>query len=161
MLYGCGLRVSEVCRLRIEDVDSARGRILVRDGKGAKDRYVPLSAALLRELREYYAERRPSAPYLFPGMKPKCPIVPRSVNRYLRDVSERLGFEPHVTPHQLRHAYAMYQLELGIELRVVQLLLGHADPRSTVHYVTLTEKVLRRCPSPLDQLGTAMARRLA
>lgn len=132
-----------MCRILISDIDSARHRILIRHGKGAKDRYVPLSPAVLEELRRYYAEERPPAPYLFPGRKRDRPFLTRSFYIYLRRVSEHVGFEPHATPHQLRHAYASHQLELGVDIHLLQLLLGHANPGTTERNVTLTEEVMR------------------
>ena len=87
---------------------------------------------------------RPVLPYLFYGTKQGRPILTRTFHKALTKVSDCLGFEPQVTPHHLRHAYASHQLDLGVDLRVLQLLLGHADPRTTAHYVTLSEGGLRR-----------------
>ena len=151
--YGCGLRISETCRLRIDDIESDRHRIHVREAKGGKDRYVPLGPALLEVLRDYYRAERPQPPLLFPGRKPHRPMTTRAFYNILTETSARLGFDPVVTPHQLRHTYATHQLEQGLPLRVLQVVLGHADPRSTVHYLNVSGRVLDRLPSPFETLA--------
>lgn len=156
--YAAGLRISEACGLLSADIDSARGRILVRQAKGNKDRYVLLSARLLATLREYWRVYRPPGPYLFPGKAGDKPITTRAIRSVLTRVSDQLGFSPRVTPHHFRHAFATHMLELGTDLRVLQLLLGHARAESTEHYVTVTEGLLGRLTSPLDVLGTDTGR---
>lgn len=151
--YGCGLRISETCSLHIEDIESDRRRIHVRQAKGGKDRYVPLGPALLEVLRNYYRAERPQPPLLFPGRQPQRPMTTRAFYNVLTQTSARLGFAPVVTPHQLRHTYATHQLEQGLPLRVLQIVLGHADPKSTAHYLNVSGRVLDRLPSPLETLA--------
>lgn len=153
-MYAAGLRISEVCALEVTDIDSARNRILIRQGKGQKDRYVPLSSKLLAGLRRYWRHEQPQRPLMFPGQWNLRPICRSTVNRVFRLVSERIDLKPPATPHHLRHAFATHMLELGTDLRVLQILLGHADPKSTEHYVTLSDQVLGSLKSPFDLLGT-------
>lgn len=155
--YAAGLRISETCGIQIPDIDGRRARILIRQAKGQKDRYVPLSAKLLELLRDYYRQYRPQGQYLFFGRFGDRPIRTRTFNRVLDRVSTQLNLSPKVTPHHLRHAYANHMLELGTDMRVLQLLLGHADPKSTEHYVTVSERILGRLPTPLDILRTSQA----
>ncbi len=157
MTYAAGLRISETCGIEIRDIDGRRGRILIRQAKGQKDRYVPLSAKLLELLREYYRQYSPRGRFLFAGRFGERPIRTRTFNRVLDKVSVELGVTPKVTPHHLRHAYANHMLELGTDMRVLQLLLGHADPKSTEHYVTVSVRILGRLPNPLDILRTPEA----
>jgi integrase/recombinase XerD len=156
--YAAGLRISETCCIQVSDIDGRRGQLLIRQAKGQKDRYVPLSAKLLELLRSYYRQYRPRGQYLFFGRSGDQPIRTRSFNRVLDRVSVELGLTPKVTPHHLRHAYANHMLELGTDMRVLQLLLGHADPKSTEHYVNVSERILGRLPKPLDILRTPEAR---
>lgn len=152
--YGCGLRISEACSLHVTDVDSNRGFIHVRHGKGDKDRYVLLPQRLLFVLREYWKAKHPPRPYLFPGGKPGTPITRGAVERVLQDAVQGLELKKRVTPHTLRHAFATHLLELGTNVRVVQELLGHGSARSTTRYTHVSRELVGRIKSPLDVLGT-------
>jgi site-specific recombinase XerD len=158
-LYGAGLRVSEMCGLRIQDIDSQRMRLRITDGKTG-ERYARLTPALLETLRAYYREHRPHGPYLFPGRSPERPVTRVSVAMTLAKVGREIGLKKRVYPHALRHTFAVHLLDLGADLRTVQLLLGHRRITSTTHYLQLSETHLGRAPSPLDALGTEQANRL-
>jgi integrase/recombinase XerD len=156
-LYGTGLRVSEMCALRIEDIDSRRMQLRIPDAKTGQ-RYARLTPAVLKELRAYYRQRRPKGPYLFPGRGTGRPITRVAVAKALATVSEELGLRKRVHPHLLRHAFAVHLLELGADLRRVQLLLGHRCIHSTVRYLHLSRAQLARAPSPIDLIGSPAAR---
>jgi site-specific recombinase XerD len=155
-LYGAGLRVSEVCRLQIDDVDSQRMLLRVRQGKTG-DRYVMLSPRVLGALRAHYRLRRPSGPYLFPGRPSHKPLSRAAVSKALGKIARQAGLKKPITPHSLRHSFALHLLDLGTDLRTVQVLLGHARITSTTHYLYLSPARLQRTLSPLDVLGTAQA----
>lgn len=148
--YASGLRVSEVTHLRVTDIDSARMVIHVRQGKGRKDRLVPLSTALLALLREYWKIGRPKT-WLFPGGKSSdAPITPRSVGRACAKARAALGWTKHVRPHTLRHSFATHLLEAGTNIRVIQVLLGHRAISSTAIYTHLSAASFQGTKSPLD-----------
>jgi site-specific recombinase XerD len=152
--YGAGLRVSEVCRLRVEDIDSQRMVIHVRSGKGDRDRHTLLPKRLLETLRAYWREARPTGPELFPGRKPGAVLSRNAVNKALRKATERAAIKKRVTPHALRHAFATHLLEAGTDLRTLQVLLGHASIRTTVRYAQVSPVMIRRTKSPADRLRT-------
>jgi site-specific recombinase XerD len=152
--YGAGLRVGEVCKLQVEDIDSKRMLLHIRHGKGNRDRYVPLPERVLFALRRYWAVERPNSRYLFPGNASDRPISDTAVRRALHEAAARAGLTKRVTPHILRHTFATHLLELGTDLRVIQMLLGHASIRTTVRYTHMTHKHLARTKSPVDVLGT-------
>lgn len=149
--YSAGLRVSEVTRLRIEDIDSDRGLIKVRKAKGSKDRYVPLSHAALRILRIYW-KTQPSNGWLFPGQKPGRHLTARTVQNALANARRRSGIRKRFTMHTLRHSFATHMLEDGTDLRYVQEFLGHSKPETTMIYTHITQKNSARIRSPLDNL---------
>jgi site-specific recombinase XerD len=151
--YGAGLRISEACSLKVPDIDSARGLIHVRNGKRGRDRFVMLSPRLLDGLRAYWKHVRPQGPALFPGAKPNTCISPEAVRRALRSAAKTAGLSKHVTPHVLRHTFATHLLEGGTDLRVIQVLLGHASIRTTTRYTQVSQAHIGRTPSPLDRLG--------
>ena len=157
-LYGAGLRRSEVCRLKVRDIDSPRMLLRVEPGKGGRDRDVPLSPTLLVALREYWRWMRPQT-YLFPGTRAgwraDVPITAKVVWEAVRVATERAGIDKHVTPHTLRHTYATHLLEAGADLRTIQLLLGHADLSHTTVYLHLSRRHLQAAPNPLEQLQIA------
>ena len=125
--YGAGLRASEVCNLKISDIDSDRMLIHVELGKGQKDRKVMLSPGLLELLRAYWREARPQG-WLFPG-KPKInPISPRQLNRAFTSAKSMAGIGKPATLHTLRHSFATHLLEANTDVRVIQVLLGHGQP---------------------------------
>jgi integrase/recombinase XerD len=155
-IYSGGLRVSEACRLQVADIDSKRGVIHIRRGKGAKDRYIMLSERLLTALREYWKITRPSG-YLFPGQHGKGHVAPSSVRATLACAAVEAGIKKKVTPHVLRHCFATHLLELGENIRIIQALLGHSHIDSTAGYTSVSSERIQRVRSPLDVLGTAEA----
>ncbi len=149
--YAGGLRVSEVVKLRIQDIDSQRMVLHIQQGKGWRDRYVPLSPRLLETLRNYWRQYRP-ADWLFAGQPRSQPITAGSVIRYCRQVSEAAGLGKRVTMHSLRHSYATHLLEAGTDLRSIQLLLGHRNLKTTAIYTHVSCQRLAATRSPLDLL---------
>lgn len=149
--YSAGLRVSEIVGLRNVDIDSDRMMIHVRQSKNWKDRYVPLSPRLLEILREYWKERRPD-PWLFPGKPSHQPLHRHTVSRHCANIRRRAGLDKHVTVHSLRHSYATHLLEAGVDLRTIQVLLGHRNIKTTAKYTHVSQKLIESAPSPLDLL---------
>lgn len=152
--YGAGLRISEACSLQTADIDSKRMLIHVREGKRSKDRYVMLGERVLDILRTYWKTVRPTGAYLFPGGIPGRPITTSAVQRVLHQVVVRGGFTKHVSAHSLRHGFATHLLELGVDIRTIQRLLGHASIQTTARYTQVSQRHLGRTKSPLDLLGT-------
>jgi site-specific recombinase XerD len=154
-LYGAGLRRSEVAHLKVRDIDSQRMLLRVDQGKGGRDREVPLSPTLLAALREYYRWMRPQT-YLFPGTqdgwRADRPITTKPIWEAVRLAAQRAQIDKPVTPHTLRHSYATHLLEAGADLRTIQLLLGHADLSHTTVYLHLSRRHLQAAPNPLEQL---------
>jgi site-specific recombinase XerD len=150
--YGAGLRVSEACKLCVGDIDSKRMVIVVRNGKGGRDRYAMLSPVLLEALRTYYRQLRPPQPYLFQGRVAGKPVPVEGVQTALRMALGRSGVSKRITPHTLRHAFATHSLESGTDLRVIQVLLGHANIRATVRYVHVSTATIAKTTSPLDAI---------
>jgi integrase/recombinase XerD len=153
--YAAGLRISEVCELRIADIDSQRRRIHVRSGKGKKDRYVMLGESLLALLRQYYQKARPEGEYLFPGQEPQRHISTTSVSRVLQKVIRETGLSKKVTMHTLRHCFATHLLEAGTDIRILQVLLGHSSIRTTLRYTHITDRLVQKLVSPLDMIQPA------
>jgi len=149
--YGCGLRLSELIHLRVTDIDSARMVIQVRQGKGAKDRLVPLSPRLLQELRDYWRRYQPSA-WLFPGDKPGQPISGSNLQRRFGQLVQRVGLTKHCSLHTLRHSYATHLLEAGVDLLTLKTLLGHKTLETTTRYLHVNSQRLQQTPSLLDLL---------
>jgi integrase/recombinase XerD len=150
--YAAGLRASEVAGLRIEDIDSARGVIEVRQGKGAKDRNVMLSPQLLGILRTYWRLARPRH-YLFPGRDEDRPIDPAVLHAACRSAVKAAGLTKRVTLHTLRHSFATHLLENGTDIRIIQVLLGHSNLSSTARYTQVATHTIRTTQSPLDRLS--------
>lgn len=149
LVYSAGLRVGEVVRLRVEDLNEDRRLIHVRAGKGHKDRYTLLSDVALRAVREYVEIYKPSR-WLFPGARPDRPITSRSVQKALESARRKLGVQKRVTVHTLRHSFATHLLEGGTDLRYIQELLGHASPKTTEIYTHVSQRALGQIRSPLD-----------
>lgn len=149
--YGCGLRLSELIHLQVCDIDSARMVIHVRQGKGAKDRLVPLSRRLLADLRAYWRLYRPLT-WLFPGDNPAQPISAANMQRRLRQLVKRVGLTKHCSMHTLRHSYATHLLEAGVDVFTVQMLLGHRHLETTTVYLHVSTQRLQQTPSLLDLL---------
>ena len=150
--YGAGLRASEVCNLRVCDIDSDRMLIHVEQGKGRKDRKVMLSPGLLALLRDYWREARPEG-WLFPG-KPKInPLSPRQLNRAFTSAKHMAGISKPATLHTLRHSFATHLLEANTDVRVIQVLLGHAKLTTTAQYTHVATKTIRDTVSPFEMIG--------
>ena len=149
--YSAGLRLSEVANLRIVDIDSARMKIRVQEGKGRKDRYLPLSERLLGALREYWLLCRPCV-WLFPGAGGDRPIPGRSIQKICRKAVLRAGLRKRVTVHTLRHSFATHHLEGGTDMMLLKELMGHTSLNTTSHYTHLGSAALDAVKSPLDRL---------
>ncbi|MFG1691728.1 tyrosine-type recombinase/integrase, partial [Gemmatimonadota bacterium] len=147
MAYSSGLRVSEVVRLRLQDLD--RALLLVRGGKGRKDRYTPLSGTALRFI-DAYLEGADPGQWLFPGARPGRHLTARSVQKVTSAAARRAGISKPLTPHVLRHSFATHLLERGIDVRYIQEILGHASVRTTEIYTQVSRRQLGRIRSPLD-----------
>lgn len=151
MMYTCGLRVSEAIHLRAEDIDSQRMVVCVRNGKGGKDRYVPLPRRTLQVLRAYWREHRPEY-WLFPDRSGHKPILRNAVLRCIRAAAHDANLTKRVSCHTLRHSYATHLLEYGVDLRSIQGLLGHQSIRSTIVYLHLTQRARNNLQRSLDDL---------
>jgi len=151
VLYSAGLRVGEALRLRVQDIDSERGLIFVRDGKGRKDRMVMLAQVTLEELRSYARLERPHH-WLFPGERRDRHLNPQTVQRAVRMAAKAAGIKKKVTPHTLRHSFATHLLEEGTDLRYIQRLLGHKKSTTTEIYTHVADRDLGRIRSPADTL---------
>jgi site-specific recombinase XerD len=155
--YGAGLRVSELCHLKVGDIDSSRMTIRVEQGKGAKDRYTLLPERLLGELRRYWLGYRPRH-WLFVGERhggEERPIAVITAQRIYRAAKVRAGITKAGGIHALRHAFATHLLEAGVEAHTIQRLMGHGHIGSTLRYLHLAERHLAATPSPLELLGRA------
>ena len=151
--YAAGLRVSEVTDLQVGDIDSQRMVIVVRQGKGQKDRHVMLSPRLLTLLRAYWRAARPGGPWLFPGKDPGRSISVRAVQIACQKARRASGLGKHVTVHTLRHSFATHLLEAGADLRTIQVLLGHRSLQTTALYTHVSMATLAATHSPFDRLG--------
>jgi site-specific recombinase XerD len=156
--YGAGLRVSEVANLKVSDIDSKRMLIRVEEGKGRKDRNAMLSPRLLELLRDWWWVGRPST-WLFPGRDPLLPVTARQLYRVVEEAAAAAEIKSRVSPHTLRHSFATHLLEQGVDIRVIQVLLGHAKLDTTARYAHVASKVLREVTSPLDRLTPIGPRR--
>jgi len=154
-LYATGVRRAELCNLKVADIDSQRMVIHVRQGKGKRDRDVPMSPKLLETLRQYWRWMKPKT-YLFPGMdnnwRVDKPLTPKAIYYIVRDAAKRAGITKHVSPHCLRHAWATHLLESGEDLRRIQLLLGHSDLETTSRYLHLSTQHLHSVTNPVEAL---------
>ena len=149
--YGAGLRVSEVANLKVSDIDSGRMMLRVEQGKGQRDRDVMLSPRLLELLREWWKAARPQV-WLFPGQNPINPITPRQINRAVTAAKDLAGISKRVSPHTLRHSFATHLLEQGADIRVIQVLLGHAKLETTALYTRVAVSTIRDVKSPLERI---------
>lgn len=150
--YACGLRLAEVLHLRVTDIDGSRMLVHVRQGKGNKDRLVPLSAKLLAELRDYWRRFRPT-PWLFGNAWRQAPICAGTVQRQMQRTRARAGITKPATMHTLRHSYATHMLEAGVPITTLQKILGHRQLATTALYLHLRGDHLRQLPSLLDRLA--------
>lgn len=149
--YAAGLRISEAVRLKPSAIDSQRMVILIASGKGDKDRYVMLSVKLLEILRRYWSVARPKD-WLFPGAHPGQPISRFAVGAACQEAHRVSGLSKPVTPHSLRHAFAVHLLESGTDVRTIQLLLGHSSLGTTARYLRIATSKVCSTSSPLDLL---------
>lgn len=148
-LYATGLRISLVCALKPEDIDSSRMLIHVRNGKRGRDRFVMRSERLLTMLRLYWKLERPPGIYLFCGLTKRGRVSPESVRDKLKAAAQRVGLYKRVTPHVLRHSFATHLLKDGADIRTIQVLLGHKSIRSTARYTQVSVRQVAATRSPL------------
>jgi len=159
--YGAGLRVSEVVALKVGDIDSTRMLIRVEQGKGRKDRNAMLSPQLLALLRQWWREGKrrgvmlPEG-WLFPGRNCLEPLSTRQLNRAVHEAAETAGIKKRVSPHTLRHSFATHLLEQDVDIRVIQVLLGHSKLDTTALYARVATKTIRAVTSPLEHLKLLM-----
>jgi integrase/recombinase XerD len=153
ILYGSGLRVSEVTRLKVADIDSARNVLWVRFGKGRKDRQALLPPKLCELLRCYWRSRRPGE-WLFPGARPGQPTSVKTIFRACRKAARSAGIGKSIHPHLFRHAFATHLLEAGVNLCTIQALLGHANLTTTARYLQVADVNVRGTTSPLESLAS-------
>lgn len=149
--YGAGLRVSEVVALKVSDIDSDRMLLRVERGKGGKTRHAMLSPTLLELLRDWWRIGRPRA-WLFPGRDPINPMTTRQLTRACHAAARKAGLDKRVSPHTLRHSFATHLLEQDIDIRVIQVLMGHAKLDTTALYTRVATNTIRAVVSPLDRL---------
>ena len=153
--YGAGLRVGEVVRLTAAAIDSSRMLIRIEQGKGGKDRYVMLSPQLLRILRTYYRLARPGR-WLFPGHDPAEPVSVATLQEACRQAARQAELSKPVTVHTLRHSFATHLLEAGTDIRIIQVLLGHARLSTTARYIQVATHLIADTTSPLDHLSLSV-----
>lgn len=149
MTYSAGLRVGEVVRLKMEHIDQERSLIIIRQGKGKKDRQTLLSEAAWQVLSEYISEEQPSL-WLFPGQRQSKPLNERSAQKIFERALLIAGIEKDASIHSLRHSFATHLLESGIDIRYIQELLGHQNVKTTQRYIHVSSKDISRIKSPLD-----------
>lgn len=149
--YGAGLRAAEVVSLKVSDIDSQRMLLRVEQGKGRKDRHAMLSPQLLELLRAWWLQCR-SQGWLFPGRDPFLPVTTRQLNRACKMAADVANLGSWVSPHTLRHSFATHLLENHTDVRVIQVLLGHAKLDTTARYTQVATNTLRTVTSPLDRL---------
>jgi integrase/recombinase XerD len=162
--YGAGLRVSEVVALKIGDIDSERMLLRVEQGKGRKDRHAMLSPQLLELLRDWWVEGRRRGVllprgWLFPSRNPIEPLSTRQLNRAIHAAAQAAGINKRVSMHTLRHSFATHLLEQNTDIRVIQVLLGHAKLETTALYTRVATTTIRSVTSPLDRLAPLTAAR--
>jgi integrase/recombinase XerD len=159
--YGCGLRASEVVRLKVKHIDKAQSIIRVEQSKGRKDRNVMLSPEMLGLLREWWKARParwdagvpPEERLLFPGRRPGKPMTTRQLSRLFHEAADAAGIKKSVTLHALRHSFATHLLEGGTDIRIIQALLGHDKLDTTARYTRVATGLIARIASPLDLLS--------
>jgi site-specific recombinase XerD len=157
--YGAGLRVSEVVSLKVSDIDSQRMTLRVEQGKGRKDRYAMLSPVLLERLRVWWRLGHAQGKilpggWLFPGLDPMDPWSARQLTRAVHLAADAAKIDKRVTPHTLRHSFATHLLEQKVDIRVIQVLLGHKKLETTAMYAQVATDLLRSVIGPLEKQGT-------
>jgi len=158
--YGTGLRASEVVTLKVGDIDSQRMTLRIEQGKGRKDRYAMLSPVLLERLRAWWRLAHAQGKilpngWLFPGLNPMDPLSTRQLNRAIHAAAEAAKIDKRVSMHTLRHSFATHLLEQKVDIRVIQVLLGHKKLETTALYAQVATDLLREVISPLERLPTA------
>jgi integrase/recombinase XerD len=158
--YGAGLRVSEVVALKVGDIDSQRMTLRIEQGKGQKDRYAMLSPVLLERLRVWWRVARaqgkmPDGGWLFPGLNPINPLSTRQMERAIHAAADAAQIDKRVSMHSLRHAFATHLLEAKVDIRVIQVLLGHKKLETTALYAQVATDILHEVVSPLETLRAA------
>jgi site-specific recombinase XerD len=167
LAYGCGLRAGEVVRLKAGDLDSAQNIIRIVQAKGRKDRNVMLPADILGLLRLWWKERprhqdrdvAPTERWLFPGRNPGRPLTTRQFARLFQETVKKAGITKPVSLHSLRHSFATHLLERGVDIRVIQALLGHDKLETTARYTRVATGMISAVDSPLDDLGKGRRKR--
>ncbi len=166
LAYGAGLRASEVVSLKVSDIDSQRKVIRVEQGKGRKDRYAMLSDDLLDLLRDWWRAGREKGVmlpggWLFPGQNPVNAMTTRQLSRIFHGAKDAAGIDKRVSLHTLRHCFATHLLEQKVDIRVIQVLLGHAKLNTTAHYSRVDSRTLKAVKSPLELLAAKKAKEKA
>lgn len=156
-IYGSGLRISEVCNLRIKDIDSKNMRIFVNQGKGSKDRYTLLPAATLEILREYWSQYRPKD-WLF-WTRNNTQMSVRAIQSALESAVKKSGIEKHITVHTLRACFATHLLESGVNIIIIKQLLGHVKLETTAWYMGIADSEVLKTKSPLDSMPKKRGRK--
>lgn len=152
LIYSCGLRRGELLNLKLNDIDSKRNLIIIRQAKGRKDRIAPLSEKITVMLREYYKLYKPKT-WLFEGQNPNEKYSEQSLGKVLKQALEKTKIKKPVSLHWLRHSYATHLLENGTDLRYIQEILGHKSSKTTEIYTHVSTKSLQKIKSPFDDLG--------
>jgi site-specific recombinase XerD len=158
--YATGLRVSEVVSLKVSDIDSKRMTLRVEQGKGRKDRYAMLPPVLLERLRAWWRQAHAQGKmlpggWLFPGLNPVQPLTARQLNRAIHIAAETAKIDKRVSMHTLRHSFATHLLEQKVDIRLIQVMLGHKKLETTVVYTHVATELLREVVSPLERLQPA------
>jgi integrase/recombinase XerD len=151
LIYACGLRLTEGTQLQVSDIDAQRMLVRVHQGKGGKDRFVPLAPRVLALWREYWRRQRPR-PWVFPARDGSAPLSPTSLHKTFKAVVRQSGIPTDASIHTLRHSYAPHLLERGVSRRVMQELLGHKSPRTTARYTHLTPPTLASVHATINAL---------
>lgn len=159
LAYATGLRVNEVVHLKVGDIDSQRMTLRIEQGKGQKDRYAMLSPLLLERLRVWWRVARAQGKmldggWLFPGLDPIEPLSTRQLNRAIHAAADEAGIEKRISMHSLRHAFATHLLEQKVDIRLIQVLLGHKKLETTALYAQVATDILREVVSPLEKLNS-------
>jgi len=151
-MYATGLRLKEARHLETSNLNAQRGVIVVKHAKGGRERLVPLSSTLLGQLREYWKTERPPAPYLFPSSVCAAPMSADVARRALKMAAKDAGIRIKVSPHTLRHCFATHLLEAGVELRTIQVLLGHTNIQTTTRYSRVATGLISSATDLLELL---------
>lgn len=152
VIYGTGLRLDEALTLEVSDIDGARGVVRVRHGKGDRAREAKMSPTLYQWLRTYWSRERPPLPYLLASRRTGRPPMQATVRHAFALAAEQAGITKLVRPHVLRHSYATHLLDAGVDIRVIQALLGHNSLRMTMRYTRVSTALVQKAPSPLELL---------